>query len=259
MSFGIAAATWLTAGATVGGGLLSSRSAKKAANAQANSAREANETTLQAQREAMAFQQKQADQARSDSEPWRIAGGNALTRLTAGTADGGEYMRNFGAADFQADPGYQFRLAEGMRGLTNSASARGGILSGAALKAASAYNQNMGSQEWGNANNRFNTNRDAGYNKLANLAGIGQTVANQNGQNAMQLGRDGAAGMMDSAASRGRNMIGAGDARASGYMAQGNVLTGMMNQGVSLWNNRDKPPGYGTPNASNITPDRGWG
>lgn len=257
MSFGIAAATWLTAGATVGGGLLSSRSAKKAANAQANSAREANETTLQAQREALAFQQKQSDQARSDSEPWRFAGGNALTRLTAGTADGGEYMRNFGAADFQADPGYQFRLAEGQRGMNNSLASRGMALSGAALKAASSYNQNMASQEWGNANNRFNTNRDAGYNKLANLAGIGQTVANQNGQNAMQIGRDGAQGMMNTATRVGNNMIGAGDARASGYIASGNALTGILNQGVSMWNNRDKPPGYGTPNASNVTPTRG--
>ena len=238
----------------VAGGLIAANGAKKAAKTQADSAQAASDSSLQAQREAMAFQQKQADQARSDSEPWRIAGGNALTRLTAGTADGGEYMRNFGAADFQADPGYQFRVAEGMRGLTNSASARGGILSGAALKAASAYNQNMGSQEWGNANSRFNTNRDAGYNKLASLAGVGQTVAQQNGQNAMQLGQMGAQGMMNTANQVGQNMMGAGNARASGYMAQGNVLTGMLNQGVSMWNNREKPPGYGMPNASNVQP-----
>lgn len=246
-------------GAAIVGGAIQNRGAKKAAQTQADSAREANQTSLQAQREAIAFQQKQADQARADSEPWRVAGGNALTRLTAGTGDGGEYMRNFGMPDFQADPGYQFRLAEGQRGMNNSLASRGMALSGAALKAASSYNQNMASQEFGNAFGRFNANRDAGYNKLASLAGIGQTVANQNGQNAMQLGRDGAAGMMDSAAFRGRNIIGAGDARASSYVARGNALTDVFNQSVSIWNNRDKPPGYGTPNASNVTPDRGWG
>lgn len=240
----------------IAGGLIANRGAKKAAAAQADSAREASDNSLQVQREAIAFQQKQADQARADSEPWRVAGGNALTQLAARTADGGDFMRNFGAADFQEDPGYQFRLSEGMKGLTNSAAARGGLLSGAALKAASAYNQNMGSQEYSNAYNRFNTNRDGQYNKLASLAGVGQVTAAQNGQNAMQLGQMGAQGMMNTANQVGQNMMGAGNARASGYLAQGNALTNMLNQGVSAWNNYEKPPNYGMPNASNITP---WG
>lgn len=245
--------------AAVAGAAISNRGAKKAADTQADSARDASEATLQGQREALAFQREQAALARSDNEPWRVAGGNALSQLASRTADGGDFMRNFGMSDFQADPGYQFRLAEGMKGLTNSAAARGGLLSGAALKAASAYNQSMGSQEFGNAYNRFNTNRDAQYNKLASLAGVGQTASNNNANNAMQLGQWGAQGMMNASNQVGQNMMGAGNARASGYLAQGNALTGMLNQGVSMWNNREKPPNYGMPNASNITPDRGWG
>lgn len=229
----------------VAGGLIAANGAKKAAKTQADSAQAASDSSLQAQRESLAFQQKQADQARADNEPWRVAGGNALSQLAGRTADGGDFMRNFGMSDFQADPGYQFRLAEGMKGLTNSAAARGGLLSGAALKAASAYNQNMGSQEFGNAYSRFNTNRDAQYNKLADLAGIGQRASTSNANNSMQLGRDGAMGMMNTAQQVGNNMMGAGNARASGYMAQGNALTGALNQGVSAWKNFNKPPTVG--------------
>lgn len=245
---------WVAVGASVLGGVAQSRSAKKAVNAQVDSGREANEAALTGQRESLAFQQKQADQARADNEPWRVAGGNALSQLAGRTADGGDFMRNFGAADFQADPGYQFRLSEGMKGLTNSAAARGGLLSGAALKAASAYNQNMGSQEYGNAYSRFNTNRDAQYNKLASLAGVGQTASNNNANNAMQLGQMGAQGMMNTANQVGQNMMGMGNARASGYMAQGNALTGALNQGISAWKNFNKPPNHGMPNASNVIP-----
>ena len=48
-------------------------------------------------------------------------------------------------SDFTRDPGYQFRQQEGQRGVENSAAARGGILSGGALKAISRYNQDFAS------------------------------------------------------------------------------------------------------------------
>lgn len=234
------------------GAVISSRGTKKASRAQQDSAREASAATIAAQRESQAFQQKQIDQARADNEPWRQAGGNALAQLSQRTAQGGDLMRNFGMSDFQADPGYQFRLDEGMRGMTNSAAARGGLLSGAALKAASTFNQNMGSQEYGNAFNRFNANRDSQFNKLADLSGIGQRSASQNGQNAMQFGQNVGSNMMNTGQQVGNNMMGAGNARASGYLAQGNALTNTLNQGLSLWNQRnERPPTYG---ASNITP-----
>ena len=248
MSFAISAAVIGTAGTIY--------SARKASKAQQQSNQAANDTSLQAQREAQAFQQKQADQARADSEPWRTAGGNALTQLTQRMAPGGDLMRSFGMSDFQQDPGYAFRQAEGMKGLTNSAAARGNLLSGAALKAASRYNQDYASGEYGNAFARYNSNRDGQFSKLADLSGIGQRVANQNGQNSMQLGNNVGNALMNTGESMGRNMVGAGDARASGYLAQGNALTGLFNQGVSLWGQRnEQPPRNGSmPNASNITP-----
>ena len=255
MAFGITAATWLTAGATAGGAFLSSRSAKKASKAQAQAAGEANATTLTAQREAQAFQQKQADQARADQEPWRIAGGNALTQLSQRMAPGGDLTRNFAMSDFEQDPGYAFRQAEGMKGMTNSAAARGNLLSGAALKAASRYNQDFASNEYGNAFARYKGNQEGQYNKLANLAGVGQIAANQNGSSAMQLGSNVGNALMYNGQNMGRNIVGAGDARASGYIAQGNALTDGVNQGVSMWKQRNERPPY--VGAQNITP-RSW-
>jgi hypothetical protein len=55
----------------------------------------------------------------------------------------------------EQDPGYAFRLAEGQKAIDRSAAAKGGLQSGAALKAAAEYGQSMGSQEYGNAYNRF--------------------------------------------------------------------------------------------------------
>lgn len=246
---GVAAAT---IGAAVIGGAISSNSAKKATKAQSQAANDANNATVTAQREAQAFQQRQADQARTDREPWRIEGGKALNQLAQGMAPGGDLMRNFGMSDFQQDPGYAFRQAEGMKGMTNSAAARGNLLSGAALKAASRYNQDFASNEFGNAFARYKGNQEGQYNKLASLAGVGQIQANQNGSSAMQLGANVGNGMMNSGQSVGNNLIGAGDARASGYLAQGNALTNAMNQGVSAWNqHQSKPPTYGQWSSNN--------
>jgi hypothetical protein len=76
--------------------------------------------------------------------------------------------RDFAMTDYQADPGYTFRLAQGNKSLENSASGRGMQLSGATLKALADYNQGEASNEYQNAVNRFNTNRSnlqqVGYN-----------------------------------------------------------------------------------------------
>jgi len=69
-------------------------------------------------------------------------------------------------ADFQADPGYAFRMTEGLKALDRQAAARGGLISGAALKASQGYGQDLASQEYMNAFNRFQTNRTNLLNPL---------------------------------------------------------------------------------------------
>lgn len=132
-------------------------------------------------------------------------------------ADYGSLMRDFSMADFQADPGYAFRLAEGQRALERSAAARGGLFGGGTLRALTRYGQEAGSQEYVNAYNRFQQNRATRYNFLASLAGLGQVSAGELAGAQGRLGSDVAnliVGGQTSAAA----------ARASGYGALGSAI-----------------------------------
>lgn len=61
----------------------------------------------------------------------------------------------FDAADFSADPGYEFRRSEGNRGVEQSAAAGGSLQSGAALKALTRFNQDTASNEFDRAHGRW--------------------------------------------------------------------------------------------------------
>jgi hypothetical protein len=125
------------------------------------------------------LQREQYDQTRADLAPYRAAGTNALARLTAGTEPGGEFTKSFGMSNFEQDPGYGFRMSEGLKALDRTAAARGNLLSGSTLKGAQRYAQDLGSQEYQNAFNRYQTNRSNLINPLQSLAGVGQTSTNQ--------------------------------------------------------------------------------
>jgi hypothetical protein len=83
---------------------------------------------------------------------------------TAGLSPGELGTEQF---NFEADPGYGFRLSEGLKALERSAAARGGLMSGGAGKALQRYGQDLASQEYGNAFQRFQQDRAA-------RAGLGQ-------------------------------------------------------------------------------------
>jgi hypothetical protein len=116
--------------------------------------------------------------------------------------------------DFQQDPGYAFRLAEGQKALDRQAAARGGLISGGALKAAQRYGQEMGSQEFQNAFNRYQTNRANQLQPLQSLMGAGQTATNTMGAAAANYGTN-----------AGNLMTSGGAARASGYIGGANALS----------------------------------
>ena len=195
-------------GASLGGGVDASNAASKAANMQAQSADQA----TQLQRE-MFNKQLELQQ------PYQEAGTNALNKLQ-GLSD----YTKFGMSQFQQDPGYAFRLAEGQKALDRAAAARGGLISGGALKAAQRYGQDMGSQEYQNAFNRYQIERNAMLNPLQSLAGVGQTAANTIGSNAGQFG-----------VNAGNNMMAGANARASGYVGGANALTGGLSNAANIY------------------------
>jgi hypothetical protein len=172
-------------------------------------------------RDQIAENRRQYDQSRADLAPYRDAGYTSLKDLVAGTRPGGQFDKTFTNADFVKDPGYQFRMDEGARGVDASAAARGGVLSGGALKALARYQQGYASNEFGAAYDRFNDNLTGRYNRLAGLAGTGQTATNSGiaaGQ-AMNTANANARGKIaDSIGS-------AGNATASMYAGVGNTIS----------------------------------
>ena len=187
------------AGATVVSSLVGAKASKSAASTQAAAADRAAE-----------LQREQFERQVELQAPFREAGVRALPELEAASR-----YTPFGMGQFQQDPGYAFRLSEGQKALDRSAAARGGLISGGALKAAQRYGQDMGSQEYMNAFNRYQTERQARLNPLQSLAGFGQTSVNQLGQAGQNY-----------ASNVGNLMTGGAAAQAAGQVGQANALTG---------------------------------
>lgn len=177
----------------------------------ADSARKAGNTQADAANRAADLQNQQYYQTREDQMPFLEAGKGALNKLIPLASN----YKPFDYNAMTADPGYGFRLSEGQKALDRSAAARGGLISGSALKAATRYGQDMGSQEYTNAFNRYQAERVAQLNPLQSLAGVGQTTATN-------LGTMGA----QNAANVGNLMTSGAAARAAGQMGQTQALTG---------------------------------
>jgi hypothetical protein len=231
-------AAMIAGGATLASAYMGSRAASKAADVQSSAADRAAE-----------LQNQQFQQTREDQAPWRQAGVNALgvMQRTAGNVPA---AFKFGMDQFQQDPGYGFRLAEGQKALDRQAAARGGLISGGALKAAQRYGQDMGSQEYQNAYNRAFTGYGTDvarenqlYNRQAGLAGIGQTSTNLLGQAGQNY-----------ATNAGNLMTSGAAAQAAGQVGAANALTGGLNtylnytQGTNLMNalNQNRGSAYGS-------------
>jgi hypothetical protein len=140
-------------------------------------------------------------------------------------------------SDFEKDPGYQFRMDEGIKAIDRSAAARGGLNSGRTLKALSRFGQDTASGEYQNAYNRFNNDRNSKYNKLAGMAGVGQTANSQLAQAGSQM----AGGLRNNANAFANNTMGAANASAAARMAGANANSQMIgniaNAGMNTWMN----------------------
>lgn len=194
---------WGYAAAAVGsvvGGALSSKGSKSAAKTQADAATRAAEMQLE-----------QYNQTRDDLKPYTDAGGYGLDQLLTGYKDG-SLTKPFTMADYQQDPGYQFRLQQGMNNIQGSAAAGGGLLSGATLKALNSYNSDLASQEYNNAYSRYGNDQQNRYARLMDLARMGQNSAVQTGT--MGQSAVGAAGA---------NLTSGANASAAGTVASGNA------------------------------------
>jgi hypothetical protein len=201
-----------TAAAIAGSAIIGGYSANKAAKEQSRSAAEAT-----------AAQERMFNRQVELQEPFRQAGVNALPELIAASR-----YEPFGMKQFQQDPGYAFRMKEGLRALENTAAARGGLLSGNSMRGLTRYGQGLASEEFGNAFNRYQAERAARLNPLQSLAGMGQSNAATMAQQAGTYGQ----ALAENAATRG-------NIRASGYMGTANAISNALGQGLNYYQNQD--------------------
>jgi hypothetical protein len=242
-----------------GAGALGSRSA---ARTQANAARAAADAQVAAADRAAEAQREMFERQVELQEPFRQGGLTAQNRMMAllglagePTAPGyGRYARDFSMEDYEADPGYGFRMSEGMKALERSAAARGGLLSGTTLKGVQRFGQDLASQEYQNAFNRYQVNRANQLNPLQSLMGAGQTSTNTLTNAAGELGRGVAGSYMGAGAAQAAGLAGAGQARASGYVGATNALTGALSQAVPnyMMYRYMQPGGFGGGGPANV-------
>lgn len=230
----------------VAGGVISGIFGQEAAEEQAEAIEGASEAELQAQREALEENrrqfdlglgevQRQYDVARGDVAPYREAGVSALNLLSQGIQPGGEFNQPFTAQTMMQDPGYQFRVQEGQRALERSQSARGGLLGGRAMREATRYGQEMASNEYANAFNRYQADLSNRFNRLAYPTGLGQTSAMQMAGTATGTGAQ-VANLAQNYGTNAANLALAGGAtRGSAYEQAGNVRAAQLaNLGSSI-------------------------
>jgi len=259
--------------AIVGGAVVGAYATSQASRAQSSAANRATDVAAQTARDQAAVQQEMFERQVELQEPFRKAGLEGQNRLLQllglgvkpvepgadatqaekdqyakdlaaynqliGSKDFGKYASaEFGLDKFKADPGYAFRMSEGMKALERSAASRGGLLSGATLKATQRYGQDLASQEFTNAFNRYQAERTGTLNPYQSLAGTAQSSANMLGGQAGQYGANVSNILGAYGSSAQANAIGAGNAQASGYIGLGNVVSGGIGQGINFYQNQ---------------------
>jgi len=216
-----------------------------AASTQANAAKSAAQLQYNLGEQSLAFNEQQYNQGQQNLAPWIKQGQNAVTQLgqlqqqgANGTGPLAPWTGQFQAptaAQAANYPGYQFQLQQGQNAVSNSAAARGGLVSGNAATALDQYSQGLAQSDYGNVYNQalqqyqlgynqYEQNQTNLFNRYASLAGLGQTSAAQAGQ----LGQSAAntqgniSGTIGSQV--GQNINNAGAATASGYIGGANSI-----------------------------------
>jgi hypothetical protein len=178
-----------------------------ASNQQAGAAKDAASAANEQQDKALALQTRMYDEGIARQQPYSNIGlefTNRLADMQRNGAGAGVNMLNM-------DPGYNFRLGEGLKSLDRQSAARGGLISGGALKAAQRYGQDYASNEFGNA-----------YNRMAGLASLGPSSAGVMNNLGSSYSANAGNTMGTMGANTGNALLSAANSRASAYTGAGN-------------------------------------
>ncbi len=203
----------IPAAAGLASAYIGANAAGKATDAQTAAANNANEAQTALGNRALDIQKDQYDQGRADLAPYREAGQAAL----------GTYAGEVNQP-FTQTPGYQFAFDEGRRAVDASASARGMLDSGARLRELTRYGTGMAEQGYGQYANR-----------LASLAGIGQTATNTGVAQGQGYASGTANTLGQMGQMQGANATQIGNAQAAGAVGTANAINGGINNATLLY------------------------
>lgn len=224
---------WVAA-ATIGAGLLGADAASNAADQQAQAANQAGQTSLAASKQSIDAQKAMFDTLNAQSAPWRQAGSNALDTI-AGMQP--QFTHSFDANDLKTNlaPNYQFQLDQGLGATKNAANLQTGLVSGNALRGINNYAQDYAGNAYQQAYNNYNANQTNIFNRLSNIAGLGQTA----NANITSVGGTVGSNIGNTITSGGQGMsaaqMAAGAAGASGTVGTANALSGGLTNGASWY------------------------
>lgn len=209
----------------------------------ADAATSAAETQAAAADRQAALQKQIFDIQNKQQAPFRGAGYSALNTIGSflpgqytqydaegnpiGTGTGTGYLtKEFTNLDLNQylAPNYAWQLEQGQGATRNALNASGGLIGGNALKGIQDYTQNFAQNAYGDAFNKFQTQRGNIYNTLAGIAGIGQTSVGQSGTNAANYGTNVANLGIGAANASAAGTVGAANAWSGGIQNAGNML-----------------------------------
>ena len=169
------------AGAALGGGL-----DEATGGGQTGAAREAAQIANASSDRALALQQRMYDESIARQQPYYQAGVNALPGYLKGIAAGGEYVRPFTMADFNADPGKDYVDEQMFKKYYAQQAARGLVKAGPTNRGVLELGANLSNQRYRESLNDFLKNQELRRNAAAGVAGFGPTsnaLATTAGQN----------------------------------------------------------------------------
>jgi hypothetical protein len=175
-------------------------------------------------------------------QPYYDVGVNALNKFSA------QAPFDPNAFNYQADPGYAFRLKEGMNQMNATAAARGCLISGNALRAGQNYGQEMGSQEYKNAYDRYVQGYGINNANSRFLINSGQAAANALAQITGNYSQNASNTILGQSANRANSELQLGNSRASQYGNYGNAIgqIGSVAMGSPGGGSAYTGPSYGT-------------
>ena len=236
---------------SIGASLYGANQAKKGVNAQIEAGDRAAALEQQSADKQLALQREIWEKQQADYKPYLEQGTYGINTLGNLMKSGAGqlnnpldlYLKSKGLSGGQFNtnnPAYQFQLKQGQQALDRSSAARGMGYSGAQMKSAQEYGQGMASQQYDKEYNRATSEFGDYYNRLAGLSQGGQQAAGSMSQAGGQYAQN-AGNTFANLSNAQTSILGQqANARASGYAANANAISGGLNSltnlyGMSKW------------------------